>query len=72
MFIVDRLSVTPENIVVHNKRNRGTLNNIVPWMPWYLLHSYSYSELLHSKELIGKGNKKGIALINFFNKYLFA
>jgi hypothetical protein len=32
----------------------STLYNIVLWLLWYVLHSNSYAELLHSKELIGE------------------
>jgi hypothetical protein len=41
----------------------GTLYNIVPQLLCYALHSYSYAELLQSKELIERESKKGIALI---------
>jgi hypothetical protein len=34
-------------------------------------HSYSYAELLHSKELIEKVKKKGIALIIFQDRCFF-
>jgi hypothetical protein len=36
-----------------------------------VLHSYSYAELLHSKELIEKVKKKGIALIIFQDRCFF-
>ncbi len=32
----------------------STLYNIVLLLLWYVLHSYSYAELLHCKELIGE------------------
>ena len=33
-----RQSVSPENIVVRDRNNRGTLYNNVPQVPWYGMH----------------------------------
>jgi hypothetical protein len=44
-------------------KTEGTFYNTVPGLFWYALHSYSYAELLHSKKVIERGSKKGIALM---------
>jgi len=66
-----RQSVTPENIVVRYRNNRGTLYNNVPQVPWYALHRYSYAELLHNKKLRERKSKKGIALRDIASKVHF-
>jgi len=37
----------------------------MPQLLCYVQHSYSHAEILHIKELIGKGNKKGIAFMHW-------
>ncbi len=66
-----RQSVSPENIVVRYRNNRGTLYNNVPQVPWYALHRNSYAELLRNKELMERRSKKGIALMNIASNVHF-
>jgi hypothetical protein len=65
MCTVYRLSVTPENIVVHNRNNRGHfLQHCAAAALICTAHLlYSYAELLHNKELMERRSKKEIALI---------
>jgi hypothetical protein len=67
MCTEDRLSVTPEKIVVQDKDNRGHF--LQQWAAGafhrYALHYYSYAELLHNKKIHGKEKQER----NHFNEY---
>jgi hypothetical protein len=56
-----RLSVTPGNIVVHDRNNTG---HFLQQCALVCTNRYSYAELLHNKELMERMSKKGIALVN--------
>jgi hypothetical protein len=62
-----RLSVTPENIVVHDMNNRGH------FLQQYALVSTTtlQAELLNNKESMERRSKKGIALMNIASNVHF-
>ncbi len=62
MCTVYRLSVTPENIVVHN-RGHFLQHCAAAALIYTAQLLYSYAELLHNKELMERRSKKEIALI---------
>jgi hypothetical protein len=73
MCTEDRLSVTPEKIVVQDKDNRGHF--LQQWAAGafhrYALHYYSYAELLHNKKFRGKEKQERITLMNIASNVHF-
>ncbi len=66
-----RLSVTPEKNVIQDRDNRGHFGHSGPGVPRYVLHHYSYPELLLNKKLMERGSKNGIALMNIASNVHF-
>ncbi len=74
MCTEDRLSVTPEKIVVQDKDNRGHF--LQQWAAGafhrYALHYYSYAELLQeTRKFMERRSKKGITLMNIASNVHF-